>query len=257
MFFAFRRIAQADVLNKGKGSGQLLSSIFHSYKGNDSPSRGSSLPSLPWEATRPRMFPVWVSSAIVPATLALLHGVFEPLTFTLEALLCFLLLTLSCRADEIGDLDHGMDNEFRLGPHRPLQRREITQEQMVKACVVLGTVSALCGLGLVTWSCIRIPIAQWVPALFVAIGLVAIICAYTCTMGKRPYRYRGWGDVSAYFFFGPVACAGGFWLYGHMLDWSVMLPAPSIGILLVVTINLQTGISKTMKRTASVRRLSA
>lgn len=209
------------------------------YRGNDLEKRDATLASALWEATRPRMFPVWVSSGIVPATVALTRGVFDPLTFALETLLCYLLLTLSCWADEYGDLDHGVDNADRLGPHRPLQRGEITMRQMLVACFALAAACAIVIVVLVAYSCARLPTPAWAPWAFLGMGAFAIACAFLYTIGKRPYGYHGWGDLSAYFFFGPVACMGGFWLYGHTWDWSVMLPASSVGLMLVVTINLQ------------------
>lgn len=209
------------------------------YKGNDLEKRDASLASALWEATRPRMFPVWVSSSIVPAAIAIRQGVFDPLTFVLEALLCFCLLTLSCWADEYGDFDHGVDNEDRLGPHRPLQRGEISMRQMLVACLCLAAFSLAVIITLISYSCLRQPTPAWVPWALLGAGAVAIVSAFLYTIGKHPYGYHGWGDLSAYLFFGPVACMVGFWAYGHTWDWSVLLPASAVGMMLVVTINLQ------------------
>ena len=192
-----------------------------------------------WEATRPRMFPVWLSSGIIPAAVAWRDGVFEPITFILETLLCFLLLSLSCWADEYGDLEKGVDNDGRLGPIRPLQRGELSPEAMLRGCIALAAVICVVGLALVVWSSVRLGSGVSTALLFLAVGAVCIIAAFCYTMGKRPYGYRGWGDFVSFFFFGPVAGVGGYWLYANTMNWLVLLPSSAAGILLAQTINLQ------------------
>jgi len=192
-----------------------------------------------WEATRPRMFSVWLASGIIPGTVARLNGVFEPATFLLELLLCFLLLTLSCWADEYGDLKKGVDGANRLGPIRPLQRGEILPATMLRACIVLAVICGVVGVLLVVRSFLLHPTNPWGIVAFLLAGAVCIAAAFGYTMGKRPYGYRGLGDLVSFFFFGPVAGVGGFWLYAHTIDWLVLLPASAAGFLLVQTINLQ------------------
>ncbi len=192
-----------------------------------------------WEATRPRMFPIWLSSGIIPAAVAWRDGVFDLVTFVLETLLCYLLLSLSCWADEYGDLEKGVDNEDRLGPIRPLQRGELSPEAMLKGCFGLAAVACLVGLILLIWSCVRLGTGVLPFVLFLAIGAVSVVAAFCYTMGRRPYGYRGWGDFASYFFFGPVAGLGGYWLYANTMNWLVFLPASAAGVLLAQTINLQ------------------
>ena len=185
------------------------------------------------------MFSVWLSSGIIPAAVAELKGLFEPLTFFLEILLCFLLLTLSCFADEYGDLKSGVDGVGRLGPIRPLQREEIQPATMLKACFLLAGLSFLVGVLLITWSFVRLQTRPWTFIFFLLVGIVCILAAFGYTMGKRPYGYNGLGDLVAFFFFGPVAGLGGYWLYAHSISWLVLLPSSSAGFLLAQTINLQ------------------
>jgi len=185
------------------------------------------------------MFSVWLSSGIIPAAVAGLNGVFEPITFFLETLLCFLLLTLSCWADEYGDLEKGVDNENRTGPIRPMQRGEIQPAAMLRACILLAILCFLIGLSLVTWSFLRQPSSPWIFVVFLPIGVVCILAAFNYAMGKHPYGYRGLGDLASFFFFGPVAGFGGYWLYAHSIDWLVLLPMSAAGLLLTQTINLQ------------------
>jgi len=205
---------------------------------------------------------IWISSAIVPATAAWVNGVFDLVTFAFEALLCWLLLTLSCYADEYGDFENGVDNAHRLGPITPTQRGEIDKRSMKRALVVLGLEVALAGAALLAWSCLHalpspqtafealasadayalyeLALAADLPALagFLAFGAVCIAAAYLYTMGGRPYGYAGLGDLAGFLFFGLVAGVGGYWLYGHTMDWAVTFPAAATGLMLAASINL-------------------
>lgn len=191
------------------------------------------------EASRPRMSSVWLQAALIPGAVAWLNQVFDPLTFLLEILLCALLLTLSCWADEYGDFGKGVDNEGRLGPIRPVQRGDIPLSTMLRSCVALALICFVVGFLLVFCAALRNNVSLLVLPLFVALGLGCIVAAFCYTMGKRPYGYRGLGDFAAWFFFGPVAGLGGYLLYGFSLDWTLLLPVSATGLLLVLTINLQ------------------
>jgi len=192
-----------------------------------------------WEATRPRMFPIWLSSGIIPGAAAAVNGVFDVWVLLLETLLCYVLLSLSCWADEYGDLEKGVDNECRIGPIRPMQRGLITPSQMLKGCAVLVLASCVIAAALIAHSFAKNPSSPWIVLVFVAAGAASIWAAYAYTMGKHPYGYAGLGDFASFFFFGIVAGLGGYYLYAHTIDWMVLLPMSSAGLLLAATINLQ------------------
>ncbi|MFN2143346.1 MAG: 1,4-dihydroxy-2-naphthoate octaprenyltransferase, partial [Candidatus Promineifilaceae bacterium] len=54
----------------------------------------------------------------------------------------------------------------------------------------------------------------------------------------RPYGYAGLGDLSVLIFFGWVAVMGTYFLQTERLDWDVMLPATSCGLLAVAVLNI-------------------
>src|SRR5690606_32658049 len=58
------------------------------------------------------------------------------------------------------------------------------------------------------------------------------------TVGKSAYGYNGLGDVFVFLFFGLLSVAGSYFLYVKNLDWTVFLPAASIGLLSVGVLNL-------------------
>lgn len=214
------------------------------------------------ESSKPHMAGIWISSAIVPAAAAWVDGVFDLAIFVLEALLCWLMLTLVCFADEYGDFEKGVDNEHRLGPITPTQRGEIDKRSMKRALAVLGVEVALVGAALLAWSCLRalpdpqrtfealaaadvntlteLALAADAPALlgFLAFGVVCIAAAYLYTIGDRAYGYVGLGDLAGFLFFGLVAGVGGYWLYGHTMDWAIIFPSAATGLMLAASINL-------------------
>jgi 1,4-dihydroxy-2-naphthoate octaprenyltransferase len=75
-------------------------------------------------------------------------------------------------------------------------------------------------------------------AAFAVLGILAIIAAITYTLGKRPYGYRGWGDVAVFIFFGLVGVGGTFYLHTQQLSIIWLLPAMSCGILAVGVLNI-------------------
>lgn len=190
------------------------------------------------ESSKPHMSAIWLSSGLIPGAVAWVDGVFDFATCTLEVILCWLMLTLACYADEYGDLASGVDNEARLGPITPMQRGEIGSAAMRRALAVVGLEAASVGAALVTYSWWRNPTSLLVPACFLAAGAICIAAAFLYTMGDHPYGYAGLGDFAGFFFFGVVAVCGGFWLYAHEMDWSVFLPGAACGLMLAASINL-------------------
>lgn len=198
---------------------------------------------FPWrawiEASRPRMLSLGLASGIVPGAVAAHFGVFSWPILALEVLLCTVLLVVSCWADEYGDMEKGVDNERRLGPIRPVQRGEITMAEIFAGSLIGATIAFAIGVALVLYS-FGFSLAHWREiAVFTGAGILGVMAAFGYTMGKRPYGYHGFGDVSAFLFFGVVAGLGGFYLYGHTVEWSVLLPMSGVGALFVSTINLQ------------------
>lgn len=191
------------------------------------------------EASRPRMLPLALASGIVPGAVAARHGVFSWPTLVLELLLCTVLLIVSIWADDYGDITKGVDNERRLGPIRPVQRGVISAPGILRGAALGAFTAFLLGV-LLVFSSFGFSPAFWRQELaFLGAGLVGIWAAFAYTMGKRAYGYRGWGDASSFVFFGLLAGAGGFYLYGHFFDWRVLLPMAGVGALFVSTVNLQ------------------
>ncbi|MEX2589644.1 MAG: 1,4-dihydroxy-2-naphthoate octaprenyltransferase, partial [Chitinophagales bacterium] len=50
--------------------------------------------------------------------------------------------------------------------------------------------------------------------------------------------YRGLGDIFVFLFFGPIGVAGSYFLMSKGFEWSVLLPASSMGLLSVGVLNV-------------------
>ena len=151
------------------------------------------------------------------------------------ALTAVLLQILSNLANDYGDFKKGTDSEKRVGPRREMQSGAIREKEMRFGIAV---VSALCLLfGGVLIFILAQPTWQEL-VVFAALGIGAVLAALLYTLGKRPYGYRGLGDLFCFLFFGWAAVAGTFYLATKTLDFSVLLPASAMGFLSNAVLNI-------------------
>jgi 1,4-dihydroxy-2-naphthoate octaprenyltransferase len=100
---------------------------------------------------------------------------------------------------------------------------------MVLACMILG-------LGMIRASFKTILCIQ--SECLVVLGAAAIWAAMHYTLGKKPYGYRGLGDVFVFIFFGLVPVAGGYFVCSHQIDFSTLIPGAAIGLFSVGVLNV-------------------
>jgi 1,4-dihydroxy-2-naphthoate octaprenyltransferase len=74
--------------------------------------------------------------------------------------------------------------------------------------------------------------------IFFVLGILAIASAIRYTIGKKPYGYRGFGDIFVFLFFGLVSTLGVSFMILKKIDPILLLPATSIGLLSVSVLNL-------------------
>ena len=168
--------------------------------------------------------------------LAASTGFFYPLTVALAALTAILLQILSNLANDYGDFKKGLDNADRTGPQRVMQSGGLSEKQMHRGIVLVGTLTMLSGAALLwtAWSYISLKAL----AVFALLGLGAIAAALLYTLGKRPYGYRGLGDLFCFLFFGWVAVLGTYYLAANRIDPLVLLPATAVGFLSNAVLNI-------------------
>ena len=157
------------------------------------------------------------------------------LVMLFAALTAVLLQILSNLANDYGDFKKGTDSAKRVGPQREMQSGAITEKEMKRGlaftallCLISGALLIFVFAGL-TWKEL---------AVFAVLGLGAVLAALLYTLGKRPYGYRGLGDLFCFLFFGWAAVAGTFYLATKSLDFSVLLPASAMGLLSNAVLNI-------------------
>ena len=191
------------------------------------------------KASRPRTVLLSFSGVMLggflAARLAINGEFFYPFPILFAAITAVLLQILSNLANDYGDFKKGTDSAKRVGPQREMQSGAITEKEMKRGlaftallCLVFGALLIFVFVGL-TWQEL---------AVFAALGIGAVLAALLYTLGKRPYGYRGLGDLYCFLFFGWAAVAGTYYLATKSLDFSVLLPASAMGFLSNAVLNI-------------------
>ena len=143
---------------------------------------------------------------------------------------------LSNIANELGDALSGTDDDSRLGPRGALAQGDLSERDykvMIKIYVILsllfGTLLIYSSFG---------TLFSLESLMLMILGVAAIKAAISYTLGKKPYGYRGWGDVYVFIFFGIISVLGSYFVATHTIkNWILLLPAASIGFFSVGVLN--------------------
>lgn len=142
---------------------------------------------------------------------------------------------LSNFANDYGDGIKGTDDN-RVGEQRMVGSGIITSADMKRAVISTSIISLVLAIALIYVSFGADNFLYSV--LFFAIGIVSIAAAIKYTVGNNAYGYSGFGDVFVFIFFGLVSVLGTYFLYLKHIDWLILLPAISIGLLSTAVLNL-------------------
>ena len=186
-------------------------------------------------ALRLRTLPLALSTVGAGTFLALQNDKFNWSVFLWTVLTTVLLQILSNLANDYGDSQHGADSQHRVGPTRAVQSGVITSSEMRIGVIVLVILSFLSGVQLLN---IAFGLWSYQFNLFLGIGILSILAAYTYTAGKRPYGYAGFGDLMVLIFFGLVGVGGSYYLYDQQFNFLIILPAVAIGLLATGVLNI-------------------
>ena len=187
------------------------------------------------QAFRLRTLPLALSSIFMGNFLAKWQGEFDWSILGLAVSTTIFLQILSNLANDYGDSIHGADSEDREGPSRAVQTGAISKSQMKTAMIIFAVLSLVSGISLLAVAFSD----QWFLVLvFLILGVAAIYAAITYTAGSNPYGYRGLGDISVLIFFGLVGVFGSYYLQTKALDWNILLPALSCGLLATGVLNV-------------------
>lgn len=187
-------------------------------------------------AARPRTLPLALASIGMGSFLAGASGAFSWPIFILCVLTTIFLQVLSNFANDYGDTVHGADSAERTGPKRITQLGLITREEMKRGMVITAVLAMMSGVALLY---IAFGLQQMVLFLgFIALGAAAIWSAIAYTATSKPYGYAGLGDLFVFLFFGWVGTLGSYFVQTQTLEWLILLPATSVGLLCVGVLNV-------------------
>ena len=187
-------------------------------------------------AARLRTLPLSLSGIIVGSFMAASHGVFDLKICLLALLTTVGFQVISNFANDYGDGVKGTDNEERVGPERALQSGAISPEAMLNAIKITGVITTLIALLLIYVAFGTEYIIYSI--VFIILGVSSIAAAIKYTVGDHAYGYSGFGDLFVFLFFGLLSVCGTFFLYAKTLEFSIFLPAVTIGLLSVGVLNL-------------------
>lgn len=162
---------------------------------------------------RPKTLPAAIAPVLVASSLAFFDDAFN---ITLTALAALVALSLQIGVNYANDYSDGIKgtDDERVGPLRLVGGKLATAKSVKRASILSFLISAVSGLLLTLIS------EVWV---FLPLGFFAILSAWYYTGGKSPYGYRGFGEISVFFWFGIVAVLGTYYSQTETLTFPAIL----------------------------------
>jgi 1,4-dihydroxy-2-naphthoate octaprenyltransferase len=188
-----------------------------------------------FKAARLRTLPLSISGIIVGGLLAMSQGFFDWSIFILSIFTTIGFQVLSNFANDYGDGIKGTD-AVRTGEERMVSSGMISPKQMKTAMIITATVTILIALVLIYLAFGKNNFAYSI--LFFTLGIASIVAAIKYTVGNSAYGYSGLGDVFVLVFFGLLSVLGSYFLFTKQIDFLILLPAFSIGLLSIAVLNL-------------------
>lgn len=172
-------------------------------------------------AARPRTLVASICPVIMGAVLAKQEGCLSILVLLITLLSAIGIQITTNFANDYFDYLRGADTKDRLGPMRVTQAGLVTPAQMKRAVIIALGATALLGLSLV-----------YVGGIFISLLLAtSLILAIGYTKGRFAIAYLGLGEIFVFFFFGPIATTGTYYLQMQSISWQAALLGVSSGAL--------------------------
>lgn len=187
------------------------------------------------KAARLRTLPLSISGIIVGSFLAATQNVFNWNICVLAILTTIGFQVLSNFANDYGDGIKGTDDN-REGEARMVSSGAITPKQMKSAMIITSVLTLIIALLLIYVSFGKENFGY--SMLFFLLGVTSIAAAIKYTVGNSAYGYSGFGDVFVFVFFGLLSVVGSYFLYTKQLNFTIFLPAFSVGLLSTAVLNL-------------------
>lgn len=179
--------------------------------------------------SRPRTLPAAIAPVLVGT------GAAAPFVIPGRALLALVVaLALQIGVNFANDYSDGIrgSDSNRVGPLRLVGSGQVSAAHVRNAAFLFFFIGALAGLWLALLT------TPWL----ILVGALSILAAWGYTGGKKPYGYRGWGEVSVFIFFGFVAVVGTYFVQTERVNLIIFIAAIPMGSLacaLLLTNNLR------------------
>lgn len=160
---------------------------------------------------------------------------YESSIFWLAILTTIGFQVLSNFANDYGDGIKGTDKN-REGEERLVASGAISPNQMKRAMIVTAVLTTAVALWLIYLAFGKDNFGY--SLLFFGLGIASIVAAIKYTVGKSAYGYSGFGDLFVFLFFGLLSVVGSYFLFTKQLNFTIFLPAFSVGLLSVAVLNL-------------------
>jgi 1,4-dihydroxy-2-naphthoate octaprenyltransferase len=170
---------------------------------------------------RPRTLPAALSPVIAGSGLAWFAGRFAPAAAALALVVSVALQVGVNYANDYSDGIRGTD-VARVGPLRLVGSGLARPGAVRTAAFASFAVAGLAGLALVVLT------GHW---WLLAVGAGSVVAAWYYTGGRRPYGYRGLGEVFVFVFFGLVAVGGTAYVQTGRFDLTTLLTGAAVGAL--------------------------
>ena len=183
------------------------------------------------EGARPRTLPAALSPVIAGAGIAAYADAFS----WWKTLLCFVVsLALQVGVNYANDYSDGVrgTDDDRVGPLR------LTGSRLARPGAVKAAAFGSFGVAGVAGLVLAATTAWWL----VLVGVLCVLAAWFYTGGRRPYGYRGLGEVMVFIFFGLVAVIGTTYVQTETWEWGSLWAGVGVGSLacaLLVANNLR------------------
>ncbi|MFF4617402.1 1,4-dihydroxy-2-naphthoate polyprenyltransferase [Nonomuraea jabiensis] len=170
---------------------------------------------------RPRTLPNAVVPVMVGTGVAIGEGGF---VWWRAVLALFVALSLQIGVNYANDYSDGVrgTDDQRVGPMRLVGSRAASPRDVLVAALGCFAVAAVLGLILVV-----VTRAWWI----LLVGAASIAAAWFYTGGRRPYGYRGLGEIAVFVFFGIVPVVGTAYVQTESLSWPAFFASIPVGLL--------------------------
>jgi 1,4-dihydroxy-2-naphthoate octaprenyltransferase len=201
------------------------------------------------QASRPPFFIATLIPLTAGAIVAGKEGAFTVLPFALVLIASFLVHFATNIANDYFDHMQGTDAGDSIGGSRVLQDGKISLAELRNAIILLYTIAAIIGFGLV-WS-----LKLW--AILPLMGIAAFSSLFYVAPPIR-YGYHGLGELFVGINMGPVMVLGSSWVLLGRVDWAALPVSIPIGLMVSLILYYQSipdidTDEKVGKRTLAVR----